>query len=76
MESNDDSKEIDTKNSLCYYFHFDNILVNKRSYESILVFDNSYKTSLAKIIITWQPKGLPNKQTRPLLQGIMVFLQN
>ena len=53
MEINDELKEINTKNCMCYYFndiikfedfHLDNILIDKKSYENILVFNISYKT--------------------------------
>ena len=53
MESNDELKEIDINNrAYCYFddiikiedFDFDNILVNKKSYKDILVYDMSYKT--------------------------------
>ena len=46
MDSNNELKEIDIKNCVCYYcddiikiedFNFDNALVNERSYENILV---------------------------------------
>ena len=50
MESNDELKEIDIKNRTCYYFDniikiedfdSDNILINEKSYENILVYDIS-----------------------------------
>ena len=53
MEINDELKEINTENCMCYYFddiikfedfHLDNILIDKKSYENILVFNISYKT--------------------------------
>ena len=53
MESNDELKEIDIKSQACYYFAdvikiegfgFDNILLDKKSYEDILIYDISYKT--------------------------------
>ena len=53
MEINDELKEINAKNCMCYYFddiikfedfHLDNILIDKKSYENILVFNISYKT--------------------------------
>ena len=53
MESNDKLKEIDIKNRTCYYFDdiskvkdFDlhNILIDKKSYENILVYNISYKS--------------------------------
>ena len=46
-------KKVNIKNCTCYHFHviikiegfvFDNILLNEKSYESILVFNISYKT--------------------------------
>ena len=54
MESNDELKEIDIKNHACYYFddiirdfdiNFDNILLDEKIYENILIYDISYKTS-------------------------------
>ena len=54
MESKDEVKEIDTKNRACYYFddlikhrniNFDHILLDKKLYEFISVYDISYKTS-------------------------------
>ena len=53
MESNDKLKEIDIKNCTCYYFDdiskvkdfdLDNILIDKKSYENILVYNISYKS--------------------------------
>ena len=53
MESNDKLKEIDIKNRTCYYFDdiskvkdfdLDNILIDKKSYENILVYNISYKS--------------------------------
>ena len=52
MESNDKLKEIDIKNCTCYYFdditkiqgfEIDNILIDEKSYENILVYNISYK---------------------------------
>ena len=52
MESNDALKEIDIKNRRCYYFDdiikikefdLDNILIDEKSYENILVLNISYK---------------------------------
>ena len=52
MESNDELKEIIIKNCACYYFDdiikfedfdLDNILIDERSYENILVYNISYK---------------------------------
>ena len=52
MKNNDKLKEIDIKNRTCYYFDdiikiedFDlvNILIVKKSYENILVYNISYK---------------------------------
>ena len=46
-------KKINIKNSICYYFHdivkiepfgFDNILLDEKSCENILIYDISYKT--------------------------------
>ena len=53
MVSNDELKEIDIKNRTCYYFDdiikivnfdFDNILLDEKPYDNILVYDISYKT--------------------------------
>ena len=53
MVSNDKLKEIEIINRTCYYFvdlikikyfNSDNILMNEKSYENILVYDISYKT--------------------------------
>ena len=53
MESNDKLKEIDIKNRLCYHFNdiikvedfdHDNILIDKKSNENILVYIISYKS--------------------------------
>ena len=52
MESNNKLKEIIFKNLTCYYFDditnfedfdIDNILIGKKPYENILVYDISYK---------------------------------
>ena len=57
MESNE-LKEIDIKNSTCYYFDdiikiedfdFDNILINEKSCRIILAYDISYKTLFGSI---------------------------
>ena len=54
METKDELKETDTKNRVCYYFddiirdfdtNFDNILLDKKLYDNISVYDISYKTS-------------------------------
>ena len=60
MKSNGELKEIDIKNCTCYYFDdiikiedfdFGNILVDEKSYESIFVYDISYKTLIgAKLL--------------------------
>ena len=60
MVSNDKLKEIEIINRTCYYFvdlikikyfNSDNILMNEKSYESILVYDISYKTLIgAKLL--------------------------
>ena len=61
MESRNELKEIDTKNCACYYFddiingidiNFSNILLDKKLYENISVYNISYKTSTG-------PKPLP-----------------
>ena len=53
MDSNNELKEIDIKNRTCYYFddiikiedfYLDNILIDEKSYENILVYNISYKT--------------------------------
>ena len=53
MESNDELKEIDIKNRMCYNFDdtiiiedfdFDNILFNEKSYVNILAYEITYKT--------------------------------
>ena len=53
MESNDELKEIDIKNRMCYYFDdiikikgfdFNNILIEEKSFENILICNISYKT--------------------------------
>ena len=53
MESNYKFKEIDIKNRACYYFDdiikiedfdLDNILIDKKSYKNILVYNISYKS--------------------------------
>ena len=50
MESNHKLKEINIKNLICYYFddiikfehfHFDNIMLNEKSYKNVLVHNNS-----------------------------------
>ena len=55
MNSNDEFKEMDIKNRKCYYFddiikigdfELDNILIDEKSYENILVYNISYKTLL------------------------------
>ena len=52
MDSNDELKEMDFKNRLCYYFDdmikiedfdLDNISIDKKSNENILVYNNLYK---------------------------------
>ena len=60
MISNDKLKEIEIINRTCYYFvdlikikyfNSDNILMNEKSYENILVYDISYKTLIgAKLL--------------------------
>ena len=56
MDSNDELKEIDIKNRTCYHyddiiknedFNLDNILIDEKSYETILVYI-SYKNLIAK----------------------------
>ena len=53
MDSNDELKEIDTKNRACYYFddiikivdfNLHSFLIDKRSDKNILVYNTSYKT--------------------------------
>ena len=54
MKSNDELKEIDIKNHLCYYFddiingtkiNFSNILLDKKLYKNTSVYNISCKTS-------------------------------
>ena len=61
MESKDESKEIDIKNCMCYYFddimkvtdiYPSNIMLHKKSYkkcENNLIYDISYKTCMGSI---------------------------
>ena len=53
MDSNDELKETDIRNRTCYYFdaktktedfNLDNILIRKKRYKNILVYNISYKT--------------------------------
>ena len=48
MGNNDKLKEIDINSCTCYYFegiiNLDNILINDKSYEKILVYSISYKS--------------------------------
>ena len=53
MDSNDELKETDIRNRKCYYFdaktktedfNLDNILIKKKWYKNILVYNISYKT--------------------------------
>ena len=52
MECRNDFKKIDIKNCTCYYFDYIirdedvnlDILLDEKSYESILIYDISYKT--------------------------------
>ena len=49
MENNDELKEINIKNRMCYYFNdikrvVGKILLNKKSYKNILIYIISYKT--------------------------------
>ena len=55
MESKDELKEVDIKNHTCYYFDnilrlrdfgYNNILLDEKSSENILIYDISYKTSM------------------------------
>ena len=53
MDSNDESKEIDMNNRTCYYFddfNLDNILIEEKAYENILVYNISYKNLIAKLL--------------------------
>ena len=54
MESNNELKETDVKKCTCYYFgdiinisdfHLNNILLDEKSYENILIYDVLYKKS-------------------------------
>ena len=58
MESNNKLKEIDIENRTCYYFDdiikikdfdFNNILINEKSLEKILVYDVSYKMLMESV---------------------------
>ena len=53
MDRNNELKDIDIENRTCYYFddiikiencNLDNILIDRKSYENILVYNISYKT--------------------------------
>ena len=53
MESNEDLKQINIENRTSYYFDdiikikdsdLDNILIDEKSYENILIYNISYKT--------------------------------
>ena len=53
LENNDELKEINIKNRLCYYsndiiktedFNLDNILIDEKSFENILIYNISYKS--------------------------------
>ena len=57
MDGNDELKEIDIKNCMCYYFddiiriedfNLYNILIDEKLYENILVYNISYKNLIAK----------------------------
>ena len=57
MNSKNELKEIDIKNCVCFYFNdiingtkttFSNILMNKKSYENISVYNISYKVQQAQ----------------------------
>ena len=60
MDSNDELKEIYGKNCTCYYFdeiiriegpNLDNILLEEKSYQNILVYNISYRTLIdAKLL--------------------------
>ena len=61
-DSNDELKEIDIKNRKCYYlddiikiedFNLDNILIDEKSCENILVYNISYKA-----LINAKPLGI------------------
>ena len=52
MDSNNKLKEIDIRNSTCYYLddtinindlHLDNLLIDQKSFEGILIYDIAYK---------------------------------
>ena len=60
MESNNELKEIDIKNRGGYYFNyivkiedfdFNNILLDKKSYENILIYDMAYKINYKNSMI-------------------------
>ena len=59
MESNDKLKEIDIKNSTCYYFNYmikiedfglANILIDEKAYKNILVYNISNKSLIDRFI--------------------------
>ena len=66
MESNNELKEIDIKNSTCYYFddimrvgyiNFSDILLRKKLFENISIYDISYKAFMgAKPLCIWLEK--------------------
>ena len=66
MESKDELKEVDIKNHTCYYFDdilrlrdfsYNNILLDEKSSENILIYDVSYKTSMGlKPLRVWLVK--------------------
>ena len=75
-KSNDELKESHIKTAMCYYsndvikieyFHFHNILTDKNSYENVLVYDISYKTSIgAKQFCIRFDKEDPLKNLSPI----------
>ena len=62
MESKDELKKIDIKNRTCYQFDditrvidvdFSDTLLNKKSYENILIYDIAYKTFIGAKTIAY-----------------------
>ena len=60
MENNE-FKKVCIKNGMCYYFNdiikvedldLDNVLIDEKSHENILIYDISYKTQLIQNLLT------------------------
>ena len=65
MESKVELKEIDIKNRMCYYFddtmrvsdiYFNDILLDQKSYENILIHDIRYKTFMSAKLLQVKSK--------------------